>query len=76
VNRGGARFVFELFKVDADEEPLWDRLRVLKDVAVLDLKASDQVRLEPGESLTLAFDGAPRHSLAAISSSAPKYPPV
>ncbi|HEY1452411.1 MAG TPA: D-lyxose/D-mannose family sugar isomerase [Roseiarcus sp.] len=53
VNRGGARFVVELFKVDADGAPLKKRFRALKDVTALDLKPGDQVRLEPGESLTL-----------------------
>ncbi len=53
VNRGGARFVVELFQVDALGEPTKDRFRVLKDVGVLDLGPGDQVRLEPGESLTL-----------------------
>ena len=53
VNRGGARFVVELFQVDARGEPTRDRFRVLKDVSVLDLGPGDQVRLEPGESLTL-----------------------
>ena len=33
--------------------PLKERFRVLKDVSVLDLGPGDQVRLEPGESLTL-----------------------
>jgi len=53
VNRGGARFVVELFKIDAHGAPLKDRFRALKDASVLDLGPSDQVRLEPGESLTL-----------------------
>ena len=53
VNRGGARFVVELFKVDARGAPLNERFRALKDVSVLDLGPGDQVRLEPGESLTL-----------------------
>jgi len=53
VNRGGARFVVELFKVDARGAPLKERFRALKDVSVLDLNPGDQVRLEPGESLTL-----------------------
>jgi D-lyxose ketol-isomerase len=53
VNRGGARFVVELFKVDAHGAPLKERFHALKDVSVLDLKPGDQVRLEPGESLTL-----------------------
>jgi D-lyxose ketol-isomerase len=53
INRGGARFVVELFKVDAQGAPLKDRFRALKDASVLDLKPGAQVRLEPGESLTL-----------------------
>lgn len=53
VNRGGARFVVELFKVDAQGQPTKEPFRALKDVTTLDLKAGDQVRLEPGESLTL-----------------------
>jgi D-lyxose ketol-isomerase len=53
VNRGGARFVVELFKVDALGRPVKDRFRALKDVSVIDLKPGHQVRLEPGESLTL-----------------------
>jgi hypothetical protein len=53
VNRGGARFVVELFKVDAHGAPLKQRFRALKDVSVLDLGPGDRVRLEPGESLTL-----------------------
>ena len=53
VNRGGARFVVELFKVDASGAPLKERFRALKDVDVLDLAPGDRVRLEPGESLTL-----------------------
>src|SRR5271166_1877642 len=53
VNRGGARFVVELFKVNAHGAPLKEQFRALKDVTVLDLKPGDKVRLEPGESLTL-----------------------
>jgi len=53
VNRGGARFVVELFKVDRGGEPTKERFRALKDVSMLDLGPGDQVRLEPGESLTL-----------------------
>ena len=53
VNRGGARFVVELFKVDRTGAPTKERFRVLKDVTTLELGAGDQVRLEPGESLTL-----------------------
>jgi len=55
VNRGGARFVVELFKVDRNGEPLKERFRAVKDVTALDLGPSDRVRLEPGESLTLYF---------------------
>ncbi len=53
VNRGGARFVVEMFKVDRNGEPLKETFRALKDASVLDLKPGDRVRLEPGESLTL-----------------------
>ena len=38
VNRGGARFVVELFKVDAHGAPVKERFRALKDVSVIDLK--------------------------------------
>ena len=54
VNRGGARFVVELFKVDRNGEPMKERFRAMKDVTALDLGPGDRVRLEPGESLTLA----------------------
>ena len=53
LNRGGARFVVELFKVDSHGAPTKERFRALKDVTTLDLGPGDQVRLEPGESLTL-----------------------
>ncbi len=53
LNRGGARFVVELFKVNRSGEPLKERFRVLKDATTLDLGPGDQVRLEPGESLVL-----------------------
>ena len=53
VNRGGARFVVELVKVDSAGRPTKERFRALKDVTELDLGPGDQVRLEPGESLTL-----------------------
>jgi D-lyxose ketol-isomerase len=53
VNRGGARFVVELFKVDVHGAPLKKRFRALKDANMLDLGPGDQVRLEPGEGLTL-----------------------
>jgi D-lyxose ketol-isomerase len=53
VNRGGARFVVELFKVDRAGAPLKERFRVLKDVTMLDLEPGAKVVLEPGESVTL-----------------------
>jgi hypothetical protein len=53
VNRGGARLVVELVKVDRSGQPLKERFRVLKDVNHVELAPGDQVRLEPGESLTL-----------------------
>jgi D-lyxose ketol-isomerase len=53
INRGGARFVVELAKVDRAGAPLKERFRVVKDVTTLDLGPGDQVRLEPGESLIL-----------------------
>jgi D-lyxose ketol-isomerase len=53
VNRGGARFVVELFKVDRTGAPLKERFRVLKDVTMLDLEPGAKVVLEPGESVTL-----------------------
>ena len=53
VNRGGARFVVELVKVDRGGAPLKERFRVVKDVTTLELGPGDQVRLEPGESLIL-----------------------
>ncbi len=53
VNRGGARFVIELFKVDRAGTPLKERFRALKDVKTLDLEPGAKVVLEPGESLTL-----------------------
>ncbi len=53
INRAGARFVVELFKVDRAGAPLKERFRVLKDVKKLELGPGDRVSLEPGESLTL-----------------------
>jgi D-lyxose ketol-isomerase len=53
VNRGGARFVVELFKVDRAGARLDERFRALKDVELLDLAPGARVSLEPGESLTL-----------------------
>ena len=53
LNRGGARFVVELFKVDAKGARLEERFKVLKDVEMLDLAPGARVSLEPGDSLTL-----------------------
>jgi len=53
VNRGGARFVVELFKVDSTGARLDERFQALKDVETLDLAPGARVSLEPGESLTL-----------------------
>ena len=53
VNRGGAKFVVELVKVDRAGAPLKERFRAVKDVKTLDLGPGDKVTLEPGESLTL-----------------------
>jgi D-lyxose ketol-isomerase len=53
VNRGGARFVVELVKVDRAGAPLNERFRAQKDVKTLDLQPGARVTLEPGESLTL-----------------------
>jgi D-lyxose ketol-isomerase len=53
VNRGGARFVVELFKVDRAGAPLKERFRVVKDVKTLDLNPGGRVTLEPGESIVL-----------------------
>ena len=53
INRGGGRFIVELFKVDRGGAPLKERFRALKDVKTLDLGPGDRVALDPGESLTL-----------------------
>ena len=53
VNRGGAKFVVELVRVDRAGAPLNERFRALKDVRTLDLQPGARVTLEPGESLTL-----------------------
>ena len=53
INRAGGWFVVELFKVDRSGAPLKERFRAVKDVKTLDLGPGDQVRLAPGESLTL-----------------------
>ena len=53
LNRGGARFVVELFKVDKAGVRRGERFQVLKDAEMLDLAPGARVSLEPGESLTL-----------------------
>ena len=53
INRGGAKFVVELVKVDRAGTPLKEKFRALKDVKTLELGPGAQVTLEPGESLTL-----------------------
>jgi D-lyxose ketol-isomerase len=53
VNRGGARFVVELFKVDRAGKRLAERVRALKDATMIEVAAGGRVRLEPGESLVL-----------------------
>lgn len=53
LNRGGAKFVVELVKVDRTGAPLKEKFRALKDVKMLDLAPGAKVTLEPGESLTL-----------------------
>jgi D-lyxose ketol-isomerase len=53
LNRGGARFVVELFRVDSRGMRLDERLQVLKDAHLLDLAPGARVSLDPGESLTL-----------------------
>jgi D-lyxose ketol-isomerase len=53
VNRGGARFVVELFKVDRAGRRLAERVRALKDATMIEVAAGGRVSLEPGESLVL-----------------------
>jgi D-lyxose ketol-isomerase len=53
LNRGGARFVVELFKVDHQGRKLDDRVRVLKDATMIEVAAGGRVTLEPGESIVL-----------------------
>jgi len=50
INRGGARLVVELFKVDASGEPLKDRFRALKDVAMLDLEPATGCASSPAKA--------------------------
>jgi D-lyxose ketol-isomerase len=53
LNRGGARFVVELFKVDRTGRRLDERLRALKDATMVEVGAGGRIVLEPGESLVL-----------------------
>jgi D-lyxose ketol-isomerase len=53
LNRGGGRFVVELFKVDANGARLDQSFTALKDCETLKLAPGARVSLEPGESLTL-----------------------
>jgi len=53
LNRGGARFVVELFKVDRNGARLDERFNVLKDATLLSLSPGGRVVLEPGESIVL-----------------------
>jgi len=53
LNRGGARFVVELFKVDQSGARVNERFDVLKDATMLRLAPGDRVTLEPGESIVL-----------------------
>ncbi|HLJ70922.1 MAG TPA: D-lyxose/D-mannose family sugar isomerase [Roseiarcus sp.] len=53
LNRGGARFVVELFKVDRAGRRLDERVRIMKDAAMIEVAAGGRVVLEPGESLVL-----------------------
>jgi hypothetical protein len=53
MNRGGARFVVELFKVDRVGRRLDERVRALKDATTVEVAAGGRIVLEPGESLVL-----------------------
>jgi D-lyxose ketol-isomerase len=53
LNRGGARFIVELCKVDSAGARLDERFHALKDADWLDLAPGARVTLEPGESLTI-----------------------
>lgn len=53
LNRGGARFIIELFKVDEAGARSRDRFDVIKDAMMLNLGPGDRVTLEPGESIVL-----------------------
>lgn len=53
INRGGARFVLELYAVDRQGRPTDQPMRVRKDVEVIDVAPHGRVVLEPGESIVL-----------------------
>jgi D-lyxose ketol-isomerase len=53
LNRGGARLVVELFKVDSQGARLGETFQVVKDAETLELRPNARVSLEPGESITL-----------------------
>ena len=53
LNRGGARLVIELFKVDAHGRRSNEAFQALKDTEMLRLLPGDRVSLEPGESIVL-----------------------
>jgi D-lyxose ketol-isomerase len=53
LNRGGARFVVELYRVDRNGLRMNDRFDVQKDASTINLGPGDRVTLEPGESIVL-----------------------
>jgi D-lyxose ketol-isomerase len=53
LNRGGARFIVELIKVDREGTRLDESFTVLKDCERLQLAPGARVSLDPGESVTL-----------------------
>jgi D-lyxose ketol-isomerase len=53
VNRGGARFVVELVKVDPSGRKLDEPVQALKDATMIEVGPAGRVVLEPGESLVL-----------------------
>jgi D-lyxose ketol-isomerase len=53
LNRGGGRFVIELFKVNEAGVRSADRFDVLKDAKIVNLGPGDRIALEPGESIVL-----------------------
>jgi D-lyxose ketol-isomerase len=53
INRGGARFIVELFGVDRTGRPTGQPLVVRKDVDLIEVPPHGKVILEPGESIVL-----------------------